>query len=144
LPREKLTRFVNLLQVPTQYAEIIINDPSRSSYFEKVVELAKNKSISTKMIADMIVNRNFDKKFEDPHELVKKLIEIFSKEFATNEEVKNACEKVIKENEKAIRDYNQGKGEVIGFLIGQVQKFLKGRGRNDSVRKELLKGIQKI
>ena len=144
LPREKLKRFVNSLQVPTQYAEIIINDPSRSSYFEKVVELAKDKSISTKMIADMIVNRNFDKKFEDPHELIKKLIEIFSKEFATNEEVKNACEKVIKENERAIKDYNQGKGEVVGFLIGQVQKFLKGRGRNDSVRKELLKGIQKI
>ncbi|MFH1971581.1 MAG: Asp-tRNA(Asn)/Glu-tRNA(Gln) amidotransferase subunit GatB [Patescibacteria group bacterium] len=144
LPREKSKRFIEKYQIPENYAEILVSDVEKSNYFEKAVELSKEKTISPKLIADMIVNKNFDKKFEDPYMLIKKILEISKIEYASLEEVKNTCTTVLKENTKAVEDYNQGKGEVVGFLIGQVQKQLKGKGNSDMVRQELLNSINII
>ena len=64
-------------------------------------------------------------------------------EYSSLEEVKKTCKLVLEENKKALEDYIQGKGEVIGFLIGQVQKQLKGKGNINMVRRELLNNIHK-
>lgn len=143
LPRDKAKRFATEYQIPENYAEILVTDIERSKFFEKAVEISKDKSISPKLIADMIINKNFDKKFEDPENLIIKILEISKVDYASMEEVKKACKLVLSENTKALDDYNQGKGEVIGFLIGQVQKQLKGKGNTDMVKQELLKNIQK-
>lgn len=139
LPREKISRFVNIYKIPLHYAEILVSDIERSNYFEKAIKYVKEETISIKTIADMIINKNFDKKFEDPFVFIKKIIEIFKIEFASIEEVKKACEKIIKENKKAVEDYNQGKVEVVDFLLGQVQKQLKGKGETKAVLKEIKK-----
>jgi aspartyl-tRNA(Asn)/glutamyl-tRNA(Gln) amidotransferase subunit B len=143
LPREKLNRFTKDYEIPVQFAEVLVSNIERADYFEKVLKLSKEEGISYKMIADLIVNKNLDKKYEDPYEFAKKIVELNNSEFSSIEEVKNAAKTVIMENEKAINDYNQGKGEVIGFLIGQVQKVLKGKGNSEMIRKELLDNIQK-
>jgi len=143
LPRQKAKRFVKKFQIPENYAEILVSDLKRLEYFEKTVDFLKDKSISIKLIADMIINKNFDKKFEDPYILIKKILEISKIEYASLEEVKKTCKLVLEENKKALKDYIQGKGEVIGFLIGQAQKHLKGRGNINMVRRELLNNIHK-
>ncbi|MBU0998024.1 Asp-tRNA(Asn)/Glu-tRNA(Gln) amidotransferase subunit GatB [Patescibacteria group bacterium] len=142
LPRQKAKRFVEKLQIPENYAEILVSDLKRSEYFEKTAELLKDKSISIKLIADMIINKNLDKKFEDPYILIKKIIELSKKEYASGKDVQNAVLKVIGSNKKAVEDFNQGKGRVIGFLIGQVQKELKGKGKIKTVKEEILKAVQ--
>jgi Asp-tRNA(Asn)/Glu-tRNA(Gln) amidotransferase B subunit len=47
------------------------------------------------------------------------------------------------ENEKAIKDYQAGNGQVVGFLIGMVQKKLEGKGNAQAVREKLLERLQK-
>jgi len=142
LPREKAKRFMKEYKIPENYADILVLDIDKSNYFEKAVELSKGKTVSPKLIADMIINKNFDKKFEDPENLIIKILEISKVDYSGIKEVKSACTLVLRENKKALKDYNQGKGEVIGFLIGQVQKQLKGKGNTESVRQELLNSIQ--
>lgn len=42
---------------------------------------------------------------------------------------------VIKENERAVADYKEGKEEALNFLVGQVMKKTKGRAEPKEVRK---------
>jgi len=142
LPRQKEQRFISEFNIPQNYSKILVSDQKRSEYFEKAVKLLDKEDISPKLLADAMVNKNLDKSFPEPFNLIKKLKEMSQVEYSTAEEVINASNLVIGENQKALKDYNQGKGEVIGFLIGQVQKHLKGKGNTDMIKQELLKIIQ--
>ena len=142
LPRQKEQRFISEFNIPENYSKILVSDKKRSEYFEKAVKLLDKEDITPKLLADAMVNKNLDKSFSEPFDLVKKLKEISQVEYSTAEEVTNAISIVIGENQKALKDYNEGKGEVVGFLIGQVQKKLKGKGNTEIVRQELLKNIQ--
>ena len=42
-----------------------------------------------------------------------------------------------------IEDYKQGKGDVVGFLVGKVQKNLEGKGDPKIILEMLEKGLQK-
>ena len=44
---------------------------------------------------------------------------------------------------KALEDYKKGKGQVLGFLVGAVQKRLKGRGNPETILMELKTKLQK-
>ncbi len=83
-----------------------------------------------------------DRDFPEPAGLVKKLVELTSATYSSQDEVKSAVNLVIMDNKKAIDDYKAGKGEVVGFLIGQVQKRLKGKGKPVEVREMLIKALQ--
>lgn len=60
------------------------------------------------------------------------------------EQISNADElediviKVLKENEKSINDYRNGKTNAFGYLVGQCMKATKGKG-NPSIIKEIIK-----
>ena len=49
------------------------------------------------------------------------------------------CDKVIKENKKAVEDYKNGEEKSFNFLVGKVMKETRGTGNVEVVRK-LLKG----
>lgn len=143
LPKQKKDRFIKQLGVSDYYAEILIQDLARADYFEEACKVEKSDLISAKTIADLMVNKNLDQEFPEPAGMVKKIIELTKKEYASEEEVARAVQKVIKDNGKAVADYRNGKGQIIGFLIGQVQKELKGQGNPISVSSKLLELIQK-
>lgn len=50
--------------------------------------------------------------------------------------------KVIVENPKAVDDYRSGKHAVVGFLIGQAMRHLRGRGNPDVVREAIVRGLE--
>jgi aspartyl-tRNA(Asn)/glutamyl-tRNA(Gln) amidotransferase subunit B len=52
-------------------------------------------------------------------------------------ELKEIISKIISENEKVVQDYKNGNENVIGFLIGQAMKEMKGSG-NPVVLKKIL------
>lgn len=60
------------------------------------------------------------------------------------EQISNTAElediviKVLKENEKSINDYKNGKTNAFGYLVGQCMKATKGKG-NPSIIKETIK-----
>jgi len=143
LPKQKKDRFVKEYGVNEYYANILIQDQSRSNYFEESCKAEKSDQVSPKTIADLMVNKNLDQEFPEPAGMIKKIIALTTRKYANEDDVAKAVEKVIKDNGRAVEDYKNGKGQIIGYLMGQVQKELKGQGNPISMSEKLLELIQK-
>ena len=128
MPQEKRVRFANDYKIPQNYIEVLLSDKKRSEYFDKLAELDKKYSIGLNTIANLMVNKNLDQEYPEPELFIKKLLEITKKDYSTTDENTNAVYEVLHEFPKAVSDYNSGKGAVIGFLVGMVQKKLGGKG----------------
>ena len=58
-------------------------------------------------------------------------------------ELQRFVQEVIKENEKSVQDYKNGKENAIMFLVGQVMKKSKGKANPKIVKEILGKGLVK-
>ena len=135
LPSEKRVKY-GKWGLPDNYTEVLVDDVERATYFEAAVKVLPQ-GIVAKEVAGLMVNQNLDKEYSDPELLVKKVYELMKKEYASDTDTKTAVEVVIKNNKKAVTDFQNGKGEVVGFLVGQVQKELKGKGEPKLVQEML-------
>jgi len=135
--REKL----KTLGLPENYIEVLVLNKKRAIYFEKAVELGKTNKINPKVIADAMVNSKLDEKHPEPSSLIKTLVESTKKEYASVKDTSKAIEKVLKKEEDAVKDYKSGKIQVIGFLIGNVQGELKGKGKPDVIIKNIKEAL---
>ena len=142
LPDQKRSRFKRDYNLTDNYADILVVSKKRSDYFEKAINLSRKYKIGEKILADLIINKNFDQKYLEPELFIKKVLELVKKDFSTIGDIRNAVNEVIKENQKAVLDYQSGKGEVIGYMIGMVQKKLSGKGDPNTI-KEILYEILK-
>lgn len=142
LPQEKNVRFVSEYNLSQEYADFLCEDLRRSNYFEEAIKIGSGVPLSPKIVADLIKNKRFDEKFPEPAGLVRKIEELTSVKYAQNDDVEKAVKSVLMEEHKAITDYQNGNGNVLGFLIGAVQKKLKGKGNAQEVRKVLMKNLQ--
>lgn len=138
LPQGKRERFEKEYKLSKDYIEILVSDLNRANYFESAVKLSPD---LTKSIADLMINKQLDKDYPEPAGLVKKIKEITNVIYASAKEVEESIEKVLIENMKVVEDYKNGKGQVIGFLIGQVQKFLNGKGDPKLISAQLMKKL---
>ena len=145
LPKLPATIRQELLELglPGNYAEIISDDKVRADYFKKAVLDGSKHNVSARSIADLMVNKNMDKAFPEPAGLIKKILEISDVKYAPHEEIEKAVTKIINQETKAVNEYHEGKGQVVGFIIGQVQKELKGQGEPKQVSAEVMKALQK-
>lgn len=134
LPNAKRERFVQEFGISSDYASILTNDVARAEYFEKSCQEGVKHSISAKTIADAIINKKMDLQFPEPAGLIKRLLEVGNVSYANNEEVNKAVAEVLQEQKKAVQDYKSGNAQVVGFLIGMVQKKLQGKGNIIAVR----------
>lgn len=55
--------------------------------------------------------------------------------------VDDVVREIVAANSKAVEDYRSGKQAVVGFLIGQAMKQMRGRGNPDVVRQALLRTL---
>lgn len=125
-PWDKRKRFIEKYSLPENYIEVLTQEVSKANYFEEAVKLGIAVSLSPRVVADLIVNRNLDKQFPEPAGLVKKIAELTRKVYSSREITTTAVNEVLSHEEKAVQDYKKGKTQVIGFLIGAVQQKLKG------------------
>ncbi|MCH7730489.1 Asp-tRNA(Asn)/Glu-tRNA(Gln) amidotransferase subunit GatB [Patescibacteria group bacterium] len=142
LPSAKMERFIKDFKITQNYAQVLTTDKARADYFEEVIALGKKHQLSGKTLADLIVNKNLDIQFPEPAGLVRKVIELTKKEFAGQAEVGKAVIGVLSEEKKAVADFKKGKREVVGFLIGKVQKQLEGKGEPKKIREIILKELK--
>lgn len=138
LPQQKRERFAKEYQLSSDFTEILITDLERCDYFEQAAKLNTN----YKTIADLIINKKFDEKYPEPAGLVKKLVELTTVEYASLDDAQKAVDEVINEQAKAVSDYKNGNGNVVGFLIGMTQKKLSGKGNPKLVQEILVKSLQ--
>ena len=143
LPWKKVERFRKTYNLPDTYISLITVDSRRSEYFEEAVKEGEKHAVSAKTIADAIVNKSLDRKYEEPEALIRSLVELTNKEFISEGEVTQAVEVVLEQEGKAVEDYKKGKGQVLGFLVGAVQKRLKGRGNPATILRGLKAKLQK-
>ncbi len=127
LPEAKRKRFASEYDLSREFVEVLVNDLDRAKYFETAVEEAKKVQLTPKFIANAMVNLKFDEN-RLPAELIVKLYEETKVEYASHEEAEAAIHKVFMGNIDAVEKYKNGKVEIIGFLIGQTQRELKGKG----------------
>jgi len=138
LPREKRERFKKEYSLPENYIEFLVHWKNLAEYFEKAVKLGKKHNVKPKIIANAIINTNADRNYPEPAGLINKLQQVSRKEFSSDAEVENIVMEVIGVQEKAVADYQKGKHQIIGFLIGQVQELLEGKGDPKVIRNVLL------
>lgn len=138
LPQQKRERFAEQYKLSSDYVNILVSDLERANYFEEAVKLAPD---LLKPIADLMINKNLDKEFPEPAGLVKKIHELSIKYYVSSEETTNAIEQIILDNPDVVTSYKNGKGQVIGFLIGQVQKILQGKGDPKLITAKLMEKI---
>ena len=131
LPPQKRKSFEEKYKLPKDYVEILISDAEKADYFERAVKEITD--FSPKAVADLIINKKFD---------IAKILKLTKVEYASTRRVDEAVKEVIRENAKAYEDYKNGKGQILGFLIGQVQKKLKGRGDIGKIRKIITELVQ--
>lgn len=143
LPEAKRKRFAVEYGLSRDYAEILISEPARCEYFESAVKLGLKYNLSTKTIADLMVNKKMDSGFPEPASFIAKIVEVTKVEYAGIQETEKAVGEVLKEQTKAVTDYQNGNGNVIGFLIGMTQKKLNGKGDPKLLMSEVLKQLQK-
>ncbi|HCR36465.1 hypothetical protein A2130_02045 [Candidatus Woesebacteria bacterium GWC2_33_12] len=137
LPQQKREGFEKQYNLSKEYIEILVSDLTRANYFEKACKLNKN----YKLIADLMINKKLDEKYLEPAGLVKKIIELTKTDFIPASDVEQGIREVLSENPDVITSYKNGKGQVIGFLIGQVQKKLSGKGDPKLISAKLLEAL---
>jgi aspartyl-tRNA(Asn)/glutamyl-tRNA(Gln) amidotransferase subunit B len=62
-------------------------------------------------------------------------------QISDDSQIEDMIAQVISGNEQAVKDYQAGKQQSMGFLIGQVMKISKGRANPELVRKILVKKL---
>lgn len=142
LPKEKRARFEKEFSLPQEYLRVLTQKAARAEYFEQAARLGKKHAVSAKVIADLMVNKNLDLEYLEPAGLVKRVLELTKRQYAGKNKVEKAVLEVVKEQARAVADFQKGKAEVIGYLIGIVQKKLKSKGDPKQIRETLLKKLK--
>jgi len=124
LPNLKRKKFADM-GIPANYLEFLVADKKKAELYEKTFELAKKEKMEPKLIANLIVNKGL--KGRGANEIVKNAQVLSSIDYAGSNETEKAVEEVLKENPKAVEEFKSGKEQVVGFLIGMVQKKLQGK-----------------
>lgn len=120
-----------------KYAKILAANKKLLNYFKEAVKSAKGK-IEAKSIANVIINKKISWKSNPPRELINKIL-TEKKDEVGGKKLENIVIKVIKNNPSAVQDYQSGKTQAIGFLIGQVQKETKGKAQIKQAKDLLIK-----
>lgn len=133
IPELQITRrqrFTKDYGISADIAEILTAEKSRADYFETACKLNNN----FKLIANLMVNKNLDRTYLEPAGLAKKIYELGSMNYESEVNTKTAIETTLDENPEIIKKYQNGQTQVIGFLIGHVQKILQGKGNPKQIR----------
>ena len=107
---------------------------------KEIIELLS--LIQTKKISDTTAQRIMEKLVNETFSLTNYIEKEGLIRISSEEKIKDLCEKVIKEHEKAVRDYLTGEYKSFHYLIGQVMKQTKGRA-DPSLTKKIMKKLLK-
>lgn len=116
LPDEKKKRFIKEYGVSEYDAGQLTETRERADFFEEVAALG-----TPKTVANIIINKKAKTKEE--------VVSLMQGPSSIPEgELQIVIEQVLKDNQKAVEDYKNGKEQALGFLVGQVVRQTKGKG----------------
>jgi len=130
LPDEKFKRFIRQYQLNSYDSEILTREKNLADYYEDAVKVGKTHEVSAKQIANYIINRKPDIEEVLPAQLIQKIIQSSTVTKIDEGELDKTINEVIKNNEKAVSDYKNGKEQAIMFLVGQVLRKIPNLDAN--------------
>lgn len=141
LPDKKERRFATQYGLNEAQVEILTEERSLADFYEECVGIGGNEGLSSQEIANIIVNKRIDFTNLSPTDFAKKIGESKTKFSLSEKELLIFIQSVIDENTRVVEDYKNGKVQVIGFLIGLVQKKADGKADPKAVQKILLEKL---
>jgi aspartyl-tRNA(Asn)/glutamyl-tRNA(Gln) amidotransferase subunit B len=142
LPQLKLERFIKIYTLPYYDAEILTREKETADYFEAAVKDGQKFSVTPKQIANALINKRAEIKDTVPSDLIKKIISTSQTIQVDADKLQVAINEVIKDNQKAVEDYKNGKENVVMFLLGQTMRKLAVKADTDMIKKLLIKKLK--
>ena len=146
LPDKKFARFVSEFKLTEYDSEILTRERSTSEYFEECVKVIQNLGfkIQEKIIANYIINRKVNINNVLPAELIKTIMQNSQVSTIDLNKFEQIIEEVLKENEKAVLDYKNGKENAIMFLVGQVMRKSEEKLDANLVKQKIVEKIKEV
>lgn len=123
---------MRLLKENNQEPEDITFDPENLA---KLIKLAEDGSINS-TVAKEVFEKIFKEDIDPDAYVTEHGLKIVNDDGALEEVVK----KVLEDNPKVVEEYRSGKDKVLGFLVGQIMKAMKGKA-NPAKASEMLKKL---
>jgi len=143
LQDKKSIRFTNDHGLPINDAEILTREKSLADYFEKAVAHGASYNVSSRQIANAIINKKLNHLEITLENLVSNIAKEAVIQTIDDSELASIITKVLTDNPKAVEDYKAGKESVIMFLVGQCMRAI-GKKVNVQIITNLIKNqIQK-
>jgi aspartyl-tRNA(Asn)/glutamyl-tRNA(Gln) amidotransferase subunit B len=122
------------LNLPENTAKLLVKKPQNLETFKTNLASAVKHGLTAEKLANFIINQKID---------ISKPIKPQLLALTRPNTIKDSVLKdVIKENPDVVRKYQDGKTNVIGFLVGQVMKKTQGKADPKLAQKSLLKHLQ--
>jgi aspartyl-tRNA(Asn)/glutamyl-tRNA(Gln) amidotransferase subunit B len=125
LPRVVMERWLKVYEIETKNSEILVESQEDTKLFEDLFQEAQKQNISPKAIVNAIVNKKLT--IAEPKQ-VSQILSAFQQANQTDAvdegELQNIISEVLAENAEGVKNYKEGKTQVIGFFIGQIQRKL--------------------
>jgi aspartyl-tRNA(Asn)/glutamyl-tRNA(Gln) amidotransferase subunit B len=122
LPDQALEIFQKKYKLSDYDAEILTRDQEMIVYFEEALRAAEKEKLTPKDIANHIINKKPDIKEVLPAQLIASILADKQITTMSDEELVKFIDEVIKDNEKSVNDFKNGKENAIMFLVGQVMR----------------------
>lgn len=133
LPESKLAKLKELA-IPDSSATLIVKDPA---LYQLVLALHQLNSSLTNRAANDLVNKKVSAKLS-AKELVTHYQQAASSTISNQSELEVVIKQVLKANPQVVADYQGGKQNALGFLMGQVMKETQGKANPKLANKILV------
>lgn len=138
LPMQTRQRLVNTYGIKSETSRMLVDvyGYEMVSKFEALTQ----RGIDPSKVANLLLNRK-DYQSLDIEDFINKLDEEKST-IADDSVLKDAIQKVIVENTRAVEDFKSGKEAAFQFLLGMVMRETKGKADPSLVRELLISSLQ--
>jgi aspartyl-tRNA(Asn)/glutamyl-tRNA(Gln) amidotransferase subunit B len=149
LPNLTMKRLISEYNLRYYEAFILTRDKTIVLFFDQLLkavqeekkDIPKNRLAQT--IANLIVNKKINLDTDNINLIIKSIIDYLEPKKIDQSQLELIASQVIKENEKAVRDYKEGKKNALMFLVGMVMKKIGKRVDAKLVISQMEKLLQK-
>ncbi len=120
LPETKKQRFIKDFNLTDYQATILTADKKTADFFDQAVKENKDLAVD---IANTIINKRAPDNLT-PKQLAEFVLSANAIPQASDDQVDQLIEELLKKNTQVVESYNQGKPQALGVIIGEVKKQL--------------------
>jgi Asp-tRNA(Asn)/Glu-tRNA(Gln) amidotransferase B subunit len=123
--------------------KILTRENSLANYFEEATKVGRKHNVNPKQIANHLINRNININSVLPAKLIEAIVKSNQTEQIDENKLNTIIGDVLKNNQKAVADYQAGKENAVMFLIGQVIRHAKQKLDTKIIKEKLEKKLIK-